>query len=92
MNNLKFINEEIKRTKSSYKHFKLRFELYKEAEDDRDAGLLKEKLDTLIQIKTELEAWYEIKDLYKKGYFSRIALPKESHEKFKKALEVVENA
>lgn len=45
-------------------------------------------IDQLVNI---LEAWYEVKDLCKKGYFSRTALPMESHEKVRKALEVEEN-
>ena len=56
-------------------------------------GLFKDRMNEYTlqhfqQIKTKLEAWYEIKNLYLKGYFSRVELPTESDKKFKKALEV----
>ena len=77
MNSLEFIDEEIKRYKAIVSITSGEKKTY-----------YKKVIKQLQQIKTELEAWYEIKDLYKKGYFSRIALPTECHEKFKKALEV----
>lgn len=101
MNSLEFINKEIELTKdvientqealSNDANSEIRMYCYfnKEAVLDK-LNYAKERLQTLQQIKTDLEAWYEIKNLYLKGYFSRVSLPVESHKKFQKALEVKE--
>ena len=101
MNSLEFINiiiknseESIKENKRVIKNFLLQDDIEKDSAImtlESNIKFYNERLQILYKIKSELEAWYEIKDLYKKGYFSRIALPMESHEKLKKALGVEEN-
>ena len=102
MNSLKFIDTEIKccylninKAKEENLYQKTLSILIPENKNinlavlnDLQISLNEEKIKFFQQIKSELEAWYEIKNLYLKGYFSRVALPNESDKKFKKALEV----
>lgn len=91
MNSLEWIDKQILLVKENIQYHK---DLLAESEEEYTdeiisaIKLLEPELQTLQQIKTELEAWYEIKNLYLKGYFSRVVLPNGSNKKFKKALEV----
>lgn len=96
MNSLEWINKQIEECKQAIQQLKIRIDEDKnypsfiKCHNER-LKELKPILQTLQQIKTELEAWYEIKNLYLKGYFSRVVLPVESDKKFKKALELKNN-
>lgn len=58
MTNLEFINEKIKETKQSIRHWEMQLENYTNEEVlTKCLNKRKEELKNLLQIKTELEAW-----------------------------------
>lgn len=63
MNNLEFINQEIEDAKHEIKMNEIRIEnMYNKTFYEERAEVLNNKLQTLQQIKTELEAWEVVKD------------------------------
>lgn len=86
MNSLEFIEKEIEDRKENVKHWEKQLERYPNDEVfTRGLNKSKEQLETLQQIKAELEAWYSIKQgiklceskMYEDSYYEYLQFDEE---------------